>query len=183
MYPAPPYGQNFKTRKHRLKRITTFTFPLSVIWLWLFPHGYKKLLQLQARGSTAVKSQGYFNILKIKRNVSSLGLTSTPPSFWAAWWSDALILSAVLSNHSLSHYLHCMLLHQKNICEHYLTNWSLNEPLAEGAFGLPLGSQSGCRRKMLTDAEQRLEREKELSCQCSWEEVGASVGKQAERWQ
>lgn len=41
---------------------------------------------------------------------------------------------------------------------------------------MPLGSQGGCRRKMLTDAKQRLERglerEKELLCQCSWEGEG-----------
>lgn len=76
--PSPRIWSKFNTRKHRLKRNTTFTFPLSVIRLWLFPHGYNKLLKLQARGSTAVKSQGYFNILKTKRNMSSLGLTSRP---------------------------------------------------------------------------------------------------------
>lgn len=109
-----------------------------------------------------MESRGSFNVWKIKRSLSSLGLTSNP-NLWAAWWGSALIQSPITSDHSLSHYLHCVLLHQKNICEHYLTNWSLNEPLAEGAFGLPLGSQSGCRRKTLTDAKQRLERERELS--------------------
>lgn len=92
------------------------------------------------------------------------------------WWASALILSPIISDHSLSHYLPCMLLHQKNICEHYLTNWSLNEPLAEGAFGLPLGSQSGCRRKPLTDAKRRLG-ERADSCQLPGRLEGTGVRK------
>lgn len=68
-----------KARKHGVKRNTTVTSPLSVLWLlWLFPQGYEELLKLQSRDSTAMKSQGCFYILKIKRNVSSLRLASNP---------------------------------------------------------------------------------------------------------
>lgn len=81
-----------------------------------------------------------------KEHVLLFGWPVTP-NFRAAWSGHALILSPIISDHSLTHYLHCTLLHQKNICEHYLTNWSLNEPLAKGAFRLPLGSQSGPQKK------------------------------------
>jgi hypothetical protein len=91
-------------------------------------------------------------------------------NLWAMWWGSALILSPITSDHSLSHYLPCMLLHQKNICEHYLTNWSLNEPLAEGAFGLPLGNQRGCRRKLLTAAKKGSEKRDLVSV--AWQAEG-----------
>lgn len=147
-----------------------------------FSCGYKELLKLQAHDSEAMESQGWFNVLKTKRSLFSLWVTSNPQLLSSLArqcldpvtyhkWSLTQSLPALYAAPSEKHL--------RTLFDKLIAKWAISWRGFQIASRKP---SEAAEEKCLQMQSSNYKGRKNPCYQCSREGEGTSVGKGVERW-